>query len=191
MYTVKVRNSIMIAHSLPSSFFGPAQNMHGATYVVDVTFGAKELDSHNVVIDIGKAKEITAEVLSGLNYKNLDELPQFKNKLTTTEFMAKYARSISSTARRRILRPRRATCAPCIGAMASRCPGATCVSFRILASTGLYSACSTRARTNHRRRYRCCARATTNDCIAVSRYAARTPPVTRMSFAPAWTWRPL
>lgn len=90
MYTVKVRNSIMIAHSLPSSFFGPAQNMHGATYVVDVTFSAKELDSHNVVIDIGKAKEITAEVLSGLNYKNLDELPQFKNKFTTTEFMAKY-----------------------------------------------------------------------------------------------------
>ncbi|WP_412984719.1 6-pyruvoyl trahydropterin synthase family protein [Pontimicrobium sp. IMCC45349] len=90
MYSVKVRNSIMIAHSLPHDFFGPAQNMHGATYVVDVTFYAENLDPHNVVIDIGKAKDITKEVLSHLNYKNLDELPQFKNKLTTTEFIAKY-----------------------------------------------------------------------------------------------------
>nr|WP_321236198.1 6-carboxytetrahydropterin synthase [uncultured Psychroserpens sp.] len=90
MYTVKVRNSIMIAHSLPDSFFGPAQHMHGATYVVDVTFSSEKLDPHNVVIDIGKAKDITNDVLHLLNYKNLDELPQFKNKLTTTEFMAKY-----------------------------------------------------------------------------------------------------
>lgn len=90
MYTVKVRNSIMIAHSLPNPFFGPAQHMHGATYVVDVTFSSEKLDPHNVVIDIGKAKDITSDVLSHLNYKNLDELPQFKNKLTTTEFMAKY-----------------------------------------------------------------------------------------------------
>jgi len=90
MYTVKVRNSIMIAHSLPHTFFGPAQNMHGATYVVDVTFSSEDVDAHNVVIDIGKAKDVTSEILSHLNYKNLDELPQFKNKLTTTEFMAKY-----------------------------------------------------------------------------------------------------
>lgn len=90
MYTVKVRNSIMIAHSLPNAFFGPAQNMHGATYVVDVTFSSENLDPHNVVIDIGKAKEVTSNVLNHLNYKNLDELPQFKDKLTTTEFMAKY-----------------------------------------------------------------------------------------------------
>lgn len=90
MYTVKVRNSIMIAHSLPHPFFGPAQNMHGATYVVDVTFYSKGLDPHNVVIDIGKAKDVTNSILSHLSYKNLDELPQFKNQLTTTEFMAKY-----------------------------------------------------------------------------------------------------
>lgn len=90
MYTVKVRNSIMIAHSLPNEFFGPAQNMHGATYVVDVTFSSKELDSHNVVIDIGKAKDVSKQILSELNYSNLDELPQFKGKLTTTEFIAKY-----------------------------------------------------------------------------------------------------
>lgn len=90
MYTVKVRNSIMIAHSLPHPFFGPAQHMHGATYVVDVTFASEDLDPHNVVIDIGKAKDVAKNVLDALNYKNLDELPQFKDQLTTTEFMAKY-----------------------------------------------------------------------------------------------------
>lgn len=90
MYTVKIRNSIMIAHSLPHPFFGPAQNMHGATYVVDVEFCAKELDEHNVVIDIGKAHDIAKEVLKPLSYQNLDELEIFKGKLTTTEFIAKH-----------------------------------------------------------------------------------------------------
>ncbi|NQX85330.1 MAG: 6-carboxytetrahydropterin synthase [Flavobacteriaceae bacterium] len=90
MYTVKVRQSIMIAHSLAHPFFGPAQNMHGATYVVDVIFKSKTIDAHNVVIDIGKAKAITSKVLEKLNYKNLDELPQFTGQLTTTEFLAKY-----------------------------------------------------------------------------------------------------
>ena len=71
-------------------FFGPAQHMHGATYVVDVTFFSEHLDSHNVVIDIGQAKDVTKHVLNELNYKNLDELSQFKGHLTTTEFMAKY-----------------------------------------------------------------------------------------------------
>lgn len=80
----------MIAHSLPHPFFGPAQNMHGATYVVDVTFKSKELDEHNVVIDIGKAHDITGEVLAPLKYQNLDELEIFKGQLTTTEFIAKY-----------------------------------------------------------------------------------------------------
>ena len=88
MYTVKVRNSIMIAHSLPNPFFGPAQGLHGATYVVDVTFSSETLDAHNVVIDIGKAKSITKSILDQLNYKNLDEL--FEGHLTTTEFVAKY-----------------------------------------------------------------------------------------------------
>jgi len=63
MYTVKIRNSIMIAHSLPHPFFGPAQNMHGATYVVDIEFASAALDEHNVVIDIGKAHDIAKEVL--------------------------------------------------------------------------------------------------------------------------------
>jgi len=72
MYHVKIRNSIMIAHSLKHPFFGPAQNMHGATYVVDVTFRSKDVDEHNVVIDIGKAHEVTAEVLKPLSYQNYD-----------------------------------------------------------------------------------------------------------------------
>lgn len=80
----------MIAHSLPHPFFGPAQNMHGATYVVDIEFAAEAVDEHNVVIDIGKAHEIAKEVLKPLSYQNLDELEIFKGKLTTTEFIAKY-----------------------------------------------------------------------------------------------------
>ena len=80
----------MIAHSLPHPFFGPAQNMHGATYVVDVEFKSPKLDAHNVVLDIGKAHEVTKAVLQPLAYQNLDELPIFKGKLTTTEFLAKH-----------------------------------------------------------------------------------------------------
>jgi 6-pyruvoyl-tetrahydropterin synthase len=80
----------MIAHSLPHPFFGPAQNMHGATFVVDVTFRSEALDEHNVVIDIGLAHKVIKEVLSPLSYQNLDDLDIFKGKLTTTEFMAKY-----------------------------------------------------------------------------------------------------
>ena len=90
MFHVKIRDHIMIAHSLPHPFFGPAQNMHGATYVVDVQFSTKELDPHNVVIDIGKAHEVAKEVLAPLSYQNLDEHPEMQGKLTTTEFLAKY-----------------------------------------------------------------------------------------------------
>lgn len=80
----------MIAHSLPNPFFGPAQHLHGATYVVDVEFKAKDLNQFNVVIDIGAAHNILAEVLQPLAYKNLDDLEIFKNQLTTTEFLAKH-----------------------------------------------------------------------------------------------------
>lgn len=90
MYFVKIRESIMIAHSLKNSFFGPAQNVHGATYVVDVTFKTEELDEHNVVIDISLAHQIVKNVLKKLNYQNLDELEIFKEKLTTTEFISKH-----------------------------------------------------------------------------------------------------
>lgn len=80
----------MIAHSLPHPFFGPAQQLHGATYVVDVEFKSPQLDPHNVVLDIGKAHAVTKEVLQPLGYQNLDELEIFKGQLTTTEFLAKY-----------------------------------------------------------------------------------------------------
>jgi len=90
MFEVTIKDHIMIAHSLPDPFFGPAQHMHGATYVAIVTFKSPKLNAQNVVIDIGLASDITKEVLSELAYKNLDELPQFKGVLTTTEFLAHY-----------------------------------------------------------------------------------------------------
>jgi len=90
MYTVTVRDPMMIAHSLPNDFFGPAQQLHGATYVVDAEFSAETLDEHNVVLDIGAATDALKSALSELNYKNLDDIEHFKGKLTTTEFLAKY-----------------------------------------------------------------------------------------------------
>lgn len=90
MFTVKIRQHIMIAHSLKSPAFGPAQQLHGATYIVDASFIAKKLDENNIVIDIDKATQVLKKVLSPLNYQNLDELPQFKGHLTTTEFLARY-----------------------------------------------------------------------------------------------------
>jgi 6-pyruvoyl-tetrahydropterin synthase len=80
----------MIAHSLRSEVFGPARNLHGATYVVDVTFSSHHLNEYNVVIDIGQALKIVGQCLDTLRYCNLDELPQFTNKFTTTEFLAGY-----------------------------------------------------------------------------------------------------
>ncbi|MEL6637401.1 MAG: 6-carboxytetrahydropterin synthase [Bacteroidota bacterium] len=90
MYTVKIREHIMIAHSLPDPVFGPAQNLHGATYVVDAEFQRPELDEHQIVIDIGLASELLRKVLAPLAYQNLDDLPQFTGALTTTEYLARY-----------------------------------------------------------------------------------------------------
>ena len=90
MFTVRIRQHIMIAHSLKSPAFGPAQQLHGATYIVDASFIAKKLDKNNIVIDIDKATQVLKKVLSPLNYQNLDDLPQFKVHLTTTEFVARY-----------------------------------------------------------------------------------------------------
>ncbi|MBR2536922.1 MAG: 6-carboxytetrahydropterin synthase [Hyphomicrobium sp.] len=90
MYSVEVRDRIMIAHSLPDPFFGPAQNMHGATFVVDVAFFRERLTAQNVVVDIGAALDVLAKTLSPLAYQNLDALPQFKGVLTTTEFLCRY-----------------------------------------------------------------------------------------------------
>ena len=89
MYSVEVRNRIMIAHSLPDPFFGPAQNLHCATFVVDVAFFREKLTGQNVVVDIGAALECLDATLKPLSYQNLDTLPQFKGVLTTTEFLCK------------------------------------------------------------------------------------------------------
>ncbi len=88
MFAVEVRDRIMIAHSLPDPFFGPAQGMHGATFVIDVAFFRETLTKQNVVVDIGAAHEVLNKTLKPLAYKNLDALPEFKGKLTTTEFLS-------------------------------------------------------------------------------------------------------
>jgi 6-pyruvoyl-tetrahydropterin synthase len=90
MYAVEVRDRIMVAHSLPDAFFGPAQGLHGATFVVDVAFYREELTPQNVVVDIGAALEALTKTLKPLAYQNLDSLPQFAGSLTTTEFLCRY-----------------------------------------------------------------------------------------------------
>lgn len=90
MYCVEVRDRIMIAHSLPDPFFGPAQGLHGATFVVDVAFFRESLTNKNVVVDIGAALDVLKETLKPLAYQNLDTLPEFAGTLTTTEFLAKH-----------------------------------------------------------------------------------------------------
>lgn len=87
MFAVEVRDHIMIAHSLPSPVFGPAQGVHGATFVVDAAFFTKDLDDHGLVVDIGLATEALSNALAPLRYANLDEVPAFKGKFTTTEFL--------------------------------------------------------------------------------------------------------
>lgn len=88
MYRLTVREHIMIAHSFRGEVFGPAQRLHGATYLVDVTFMRQELDSDNLVVDIGRASEQLRSVLAPLNYGNLDEQPDLAGENTTTEFLA-------------------------------------------------------------------------------------------------------
>lgn len=90
MFSVEVRDRIMIAHSLPDPFFGPAQGLHGATYIVDVAFYRERLTEKNVVVDIGAALSALSATLKPLAYQNLDGLPEFKGALTTTEFLAKH-----------------------------------------------------------------------------------------------------
>lgn len=90
MHCVEVRDHIMIAHSFTGAVFGPAQGLHGATFVVDAAFLAETLDENGIVIDIGRAHEILKSVLGPLNYKNLDAIPEFAGKNTTTEFLARH-----------------------------------------------------------------------------------------------------
>ncbi len=88
MYTVCVRDHIMIAHSFAGEVFGPAQQLHGATYLVDVEFRRPQLDGDGLVVDIGLASQALREVLAALNYRNLDAQPEFAGRNTTTEFLA-------------------------------------------------------------------------------------------------------
>ena len=89
MYSVTVRDHFMIAHSFRGEVFGPAQRLHGATYVVDVTFSRPELDGDGVVVDIGLAGQGLDAVLAPLRYRNLDEDPAFAGRNTTTEVLAR------------------------------------------------------------------------------------------------------
>ncbi len=89
MYSLTVRDHIMIAHSFQGAIFGPAQRVHGATYVVDVRFQRRELDADGLVVDIGLAGEVLKAVLAELNFRNLDDEPAFRGRNTTTEFMAR------------------------------------------------------------------------------------------------------
>jgi 6-pyruvoyl-tetrahydropterin synthase len=88
MFSVCVRDHFMIAHSFTGKVFGPAQKLHGATYVVDVEFRREELDADGVVVDIGLASETLRSVLAALNFRNLDDEPAFRGRNTTTEFLA-------------------------------------------------------------------------------------------------------
>ena len=90
MFSLTVRRHFMIAHSLPRKVFGPAQALHGATFVAEVSFRRRTLNDDAIVLDIGAAGTMIEEVLAGLNYRNLDEHPDFAGKLSTTEALADY-----------------------------------------------------------------------------------------------------
>ena len=89
MFKVTIRDHIMIAHSFSGEVFGPAQRLHGATFVVDATFSLPELDADNIVVDIGLATQELGAVVSELNYRNLDNEPDFAGVNTSTEYLAK------------------------------------------------------------------------------------------------------
>jgi 6-pyruvoyl-tetrahydropterin synthase len=89
MYSVSVRDYMMIAHSYKGEVFGPAQRLHGATLVVDVEFRRLDLDADGIVVDIGRATEVLHAILAELNFRNLDDDPAFKGRNTTTEFLAR------------------------------------------------------------------------------------------------------
>src|ERR687891_1599978 len=100
MFCLTVRDHIMVAHSFAGEVFGPAQRLHGATFVVDLELRRPDLDANGIVADIGLLHELLRSVLGPLNYRNLDALPEFEGRNTTTEVLA---REISERVRRRIL----------------------------------------------------------------------------------------
>ena len=89
MFSVTVRDHLMVAHSFTGEVFGPAQRLHGATFVVDATFRRAELDADNIVVDIGRAAQELRDVCAALGYRNLDDEPEFAGVNTSTEFLAK------------------------------------------------------------------------------------------------------
>jgi 6-pyruvoyl-tetrahydropterin synthase len=90
VFAVEVRDHIMVAHSFRGEVFGPAQALHGATFVIDAAFIAETLDKNGIVVDIGLAHEALKEIVTSLNYRNLDDVPEFKGVNTTTEFLTKH-----------------------------------------------------------------------------------------------------
>jgi 6-pyruvoyl-tetrahydropterin synthase len=90
VFAVEVRDHIMIAHSFRGALFGPAQALHGATFVVDAAFISEKLDANGVVVDIGRAHAALKAILEPLNYRNLDDVPEFKGANSTTEFMTQH-----------------------------------------------------------------------------------------------------
>jgi 6-pyruvoyl-tetrahydropterin synthase len=90
VFAVEVSDHIMIAHSFRGAVFGPAQALHGATFAVSAAFIADRLDPNGIVVDIGRANDVLKAVLGSLNYRNLDDLPEFKGANTTTEFLTKH-----------------------------------------------------------------------------------------------------
>jgi 6-pyruvoyl-tetrahydropterin synthase len=100
MFCLTVRDHIMIAHSFRGEVFGPAQRLHGATFVVDLELQRPDLDENGIVADIGLVSELLKAVLAPLNYRNLDDLPEFAGRNTTTEVLA---RAIAERVRARIL----------------------------------------------------------------------------------------
>jgi 6-pyruvoyl-tetrahydropterin synthase len=90
VFSVTVRDHMMIAHSFRGEVFGPAQRLHGATFVVDATFRRAELDADGIVVDIGRATEALHALLGELNYRNLDDEPAFAGTNTTTEVLARF-----------------------------------------------------------------------------------------------------
>jgi 6-pyruvoyl-tetrahydropterin synthase len=101
MYAVEVRDRIMIAHSFKGDLFGPAQNLHGATFITDVAFFRRTLTPDAVVVDIGRAHEAQKAALQPLQYRNLDDLPEFAGQNTTTEFLTRHIFEAMAAAARR------------------------------------------------------------------------------------------
>jgi 6-pyruvoyl-tetrahydropterin synthase len=101
LFAVEVRDHIMIAHSFRGKLFGPAQALHGATFLIDAAFMSEKLDANGVVVDIGRAHEALKGILDPLNYRNLDELPEFKGANTTTEFLTRHIYDLLADAARR------------------------------------------------------------------------------------------